>query len=1012
MDNADDKKQKVVHWLKLPQGVPSKATNGNVLEAINVTLNMLDKHYMDRDLSRTGQNIVMITAGSGVFKVEQKLSQITKQRMMDNGIGMDMISLSTPPLHAVPLFVLPQSDILNDSGRGCYHIPHWISIGFLDLDCPCKNSICQCNHDEFRPLPSFRMFDLAAPDESQMFPSTLRNMLKNISDNEPTPPSNTLGRMKFEMAKSGYDITAKESMISEHEALFQATNVNNFIALPTPPSLERNYLSSALKEIQNDKNVPTYDVLQDYDSKVFCINTELLQRDSRHHRRTSNIKRSLAFEIASGISNSNLASTHAVSFSEAKSSLNSAETKEEMLVVGSASPGTPLVIKSHDSDEIQLSKSFENRRGFMRPPPTSLWTGSTPPKQIDPALILRTSEGPATPTKDDKAAKFQNSPRRKSNPAIRGPILESHQKESFSPPESLTIIKEPTHSTTASSSALLQQPQSQKKLTHNGGSFTGFSGNRIVPRINPFQTLANEWDSSKRLSSNRRRWIHLFPTVLGENKSMHQGLNWASLSNPAVLPLTTDYYPHPNDLHAMYTESFYTLTLSLSDSSSTLSASVPSYRNHSELVTEMVCQRLSQDFQLVATSAGTAIDNRSRIPAGTTKRGPGGESRDYQSIVFHLSMGHRIHQIIYNEELQTIEVKRYVKRFSIVADSKPFEYQYSLWNSKTNSFHPCRQEFLEYASPEYNWNFLDQLLCGYYDDIPENTKFRRIGLCIVPPILDNVADEQSYSTRFLKLIEYLQTRVEKHSKISVRILSTFSNDGEDVDSTIQNYKISISANNALNTDKRQQWIMVNLSNVHKTNECYQFEIKWLACSGSLIDDFLSTVCRKCKQAGLDLHRVPEYTRSSYLMIHPLLTTIYLPLPEACCGPYLLEMLVHRFHFIFDMERIAGSKGLGRGLGIDMQAKNDTLPYRRYRMTVESMVAQKRTRGYRQYMHRTEPVFLRVLYNGIVWIPGYVYDRDGQSSNSSLYDELLMFLDQLVYASNIVQDMVDSMLDKR
>ena len=39
------------------------------LEAINVTLNVLDKHYMDRDLTRTGNSIVMISAGAGVFEV-------------------------------------------------------------------------------------------------------------------------------------------------------------------------------------------------------------------------------------------------------------------------------------------------------------------------------------------------------------------------------------------------------------------------------------------------------------------------------------------------------------------------------------------------------------------------------------------------------------------------------------------------------------------------------------------------------------------------------------------------------------------------------------------------------------------------------------------------------------------------------------------------------------------------------------------------------------------------------
>ncbi|POM77155.1 Hypothetical protein PHPALM_5503 [Phytophthora palmivora] len=74
-----------VKWTKLPSGVPSRAKDGNILEAINVTLNVLDKHYMDRDLSRTGQGIVMMTAGCSIFNVNSKLAEITEQRMMDNG---------------------------------------------------------------------------------------------------------------------------------------------------------------------------------------------------------------------------------------------------------------------------------------------------------------------------------------------------------------------------------------------------------------------------------------------------------------------------------------------------------------------------------------------------------------------------------------------------------------------------------------------------------------------------------------------------------------------------------------------------------------------------------------------------------------------------------------------------------------------------------------------------------------------------------------------------------------
>ena len=43
---------------------PSDAASGNFLEALNSSLNLLDKHYLDRDLLRTGNSIVVISAGT------------------------------------------------------------------------------------------------------------------------------------------------------------------------------------------------------------------------------------------------------------------------------------------------------------------------------------------------------------------------------------------------------------------------------------------------------------------------------------------------------------------------------------------------------------------------------------------------------------------------------------------------------------------------------------------------------------------------------------------------------------------------------------------------------------------------------------------------------------------------------------------------------------------------------------------------------------------------------------
>jgi hypothetical protein len=88
---------------------------------------------MDRDLNRTGNSIVMISAGCGVFKVKPHLSQITKQRMLDSAFGIDFISLSRPPLHAVPLFIVTTPIA---GGKDFYEMPHWMRVSYIDCHKP------------------------------------------------------------------------------------------------------------------------------------------------------------------------------------------------------------------------------------------------------------------------------------------------------------------------------------------------------------------------------------------------------------------------------------------------------------------------------------------------------------------------------------------------------------------------------------------------------------------------------------------------------------------------------------------------------------------------------------------------------------------------------------------------------------------------------------------------------------------------------------------------------------
>lgn len=82
----------------------SYAHDGPILEALNLSFNPLETHYIDRSLSLTGAATIIITPGTGYFRVSKQLLRLTTTRILDQGFAIDLVSLTKAPLHQSPIF--------------------------------------------------------------------------------------------------------------------------------------------------------------------------------------------------------------------------------------------------------------------------------------------------------------------------------------------------------------------------------------------------------------------------------------------------------------------------------------------------------------------------------------------------------------------------------------------------------------------------------------------------------------------------------------------------------------------------------------------------------------------------------------------------------------------------------------------------------------------------------------------------------------------------------------------
>uniref|UniRef100_A0A8C3ESP1 GATOR1 complex protein DEPDC5 n=1 Tax=Corvus moneduloides TaxID=1196302 RepID=A0A8C3ESP1_CORMO len=623
-----------------PPGYNSTSAQGNYLEAINLSFNVFDKHYINRNFDRTGQMSVVITPGVGVFEVDRLLMILTKQRMIDNGIGVDLVCMGEQPLHAVPLFKLHNRCGPGDSRMGDdYNIPHWINHSFYT-----SKSQLLCN--SFTPR-----IKLAGR-------KPLMEKAKNNRDASLGAPKDAENALPIQVDYDGYDAQV--------------------FRLPGPSRAQRctTFRSVRERESRTRKSSSSYDVSCSPSLQSRTLPPEEVRSqasDDSSLGKISNILMIPRPHLHQCEVSSSLGYTSTRDFLE-----NTLESQQR----DSSAPGRFHV----GSAESML---------HIRP-------GGYAPQR---ALI-----NPFAPSR--MPMKLTSNRRRWMHTFPVGPSGEAIQ----------------IHHQTRQNMAEMQG-SGQQDLTHSSAELLELAYHEATG-VNLKTQNKDALEDAVSNSPDPILTLSAPPVVPGFCCTV--GVDWKSLTTPACLPLTTDYFPDRQSLQNDYTEGCYDL---LPEADIDRRDEEGVQMTAQQVFEEFICQRLMQGYQIIVQSKPQKPAPAVPPPLSSSplySRGLVSRNRPEEEDQYWLSMGRTFHKVTLKDKI--ITVTRYLPKYPY--ESAQINYTYSLCPSHSDSeFVSCWVEFSHERLEEYKWNYLDQYICSAGSEdfsLIESLKFWRTRFLLLP----------------------------------------------------------------------------------------------------------------------------------------------------------------------------------------------------------------------------------------------------------------------------------------
>ncbi|GJQ11815.1 hypothetical protein GpartN1_g3606.t1 [Galdieria partita] len=425
----------------------------------------------------------------------------------------------------------------------------------------------------------------------------------------------------------------------------------------------------------------------------------------------------------------------------------------------------------------------------------------------------------------------------------------------------------------------------EKKQSNPGsGSYATFGKSFDMTRKsvhgNYLSSVNSLKDSRMNPRSNRTRWAHsIFPFNVDSDLAalfvvdikpwiefetfeqlpcvdVQRQIMWNNLSEPSILPLTTEFAPNSIFSKSYFLQYLYTLPLPPKPKSDSQLFN----ESARALVKELVCQRMVQDFQVVAHLSDELFWKNLASPelyertierhvfslksSGKRQKSsfPGEELGQIRCV---LAKGREYHELTINPENYTVQVRRFVKVDAPEKRIPVFNYHYNLFSTTSNRFISKEGSFF-IQTGSINWNRLDQILVeGLVSPcssqlLMKELQARVVRFAIIPS--ENKSTESI--SQFLRAITREEIQVEQ---LPLKSLDGYSTQEE------QSF---IKLEMGMFKGARHEWIVLGVDKFHVTSTAFHWTLYWLVCEGGVVEDYIQFCFRRAKQQGLTCCRVP------------------------------------------------------------------------------------------------------------------------------------------------------------